>query len=363
MKIMDRHLFMSFVAAYVICFVSLVGLYVIIDLFANADEFFEDHAGTLVFLRRVAKFYFVHSFEYFARLSPVITMISAMTTLANLHRHNEIVALLAAGIPTRRALFPILGGTLVVIGLGIANREFVLPAYSEVLQRLHEDIEADHVLLPSMCIDKDQVLFRADHAHREEKRLENVNVTFPVEITGILQEVHCIKAYHRPDPDTGEPGWLLVDGDAPIDTSMARGKVRQLPDGKLFVRTNVTFEDMIRRPNWKSYASTGELVTLLQREEIKDPQDVRVLIHSRLMDPALHFLLVLIGLPFVLQWERKNVFAGIAVAMALCGAFFVTGSMASYFASHGYIDAMLAAWTPLLVFGPLAMALFPRIGT
>lgn len=363
MTIMDRYLFRNFVAAYLICFFSLVGLYVIIDLFANADEFFEDHAGTLAFLRRIGKFYFIHSFEYFARLSPVITMISAMTTLANLHRHNEIIALLAAGIPTRRALMPILFGTLIVISLGIVNRETILPTYSEMLQRLHEDIEGERVLLPTMNIDKDQVLFRADRAFREDNRLENVNITLPVEITGVLQEVHCLKAYHKAFPDSGEMGWELNDVDSNVDVTNTKGKLRRTADGKLFVLTNISFQDMIRQSNWKSFAGTWELVSLLQREEIKDPQNVRILIHNRIMDPALHFILVLLGLPFVLQWERKNVFAGIAISMGLCGAFFVTNSMANYMAAYGYIDAVLAAWTPLFIFGPIAMCLFPKIGT
>ena len=84
MRIMDRYLFWNFVAAYLICFTSLVGLYVVIDLFSNADEFLEvnpvtgDHPDTLTFLRRVGQYYFIHSFEYFNRLSPIITMIAAM---------------------------------------------------------------------------------------------------------------------------------------------------------------------------------------------------------------------------------------------------------------------------------------------
>lgn len=363
MKIMDRYLFMNFVVAYLICFVSLVGLYIVIDMFSNVDELLEDRAGTLVFLRRVATYYGVHSFEYFARLSPVITMIAAMTTLANLHRHNEIVAMLAAGIPTRRALVPILAGVMLVVGLGVLNREFVLPHYSLVLQRRHEDIDAKRAVQPSMQIDKDQVLFQASAAYRQEKRIENVNITLPVEIAGSLQEVHCREAYHRTDPANGAQGWILVEPEPALDLTASNGKVRRLASGETFVESNVTFEDMIRRSHWKSFAGTLELVRLLQREEIKDPQEVRILIHNRLMDPVIHLLLVLIGIPFVLQWERRNVYAGIAVAMGLCGAFFVAISAAGYIASYGYFDAVFAAWAPVFLFGPIAMALSNRIGT
>jgi lipopolysaccharide export system permease protein len=363
MRIMDRYLFMNFLVAWVICFVSLVGLYVIIDLFSNADELIEDGGGTIVFLRRAGLYYGVHVFEYFGRLSPVITMVAAMTTLANLHRHNEIVALLAAGVPTKRALAPVLVGVAAVVALGVANREVVIPHFSPILQRRHEDVEGERVLRPTMQIDKDQVLFQAVHAHRRERKLENVNLTFPVAVAGSLQEVHCPEAYHRVDPASGKAGWALVDPDPPIDPAQGGGKIRRLDSGELFVESNVTFEDMIRRPLWKNFAGTVELVRLLQREEVKDPEDVRILVHVRLMDPVMHVLLVMLGVPFVLQWERKNVYAGIAVAMVLCCALFVAVSVAGYVASYGYIDATFAAWAPVLVFGPAATALFYRIGT
>ena len=81
------------------------------------------------------------------------------------------------------------------------------------------------------------------------------------------------------------------------------------------------------------------------------------------MRPALNLLLVLIGIPFVLQWEQRNVYRSIAVAMVLCTAFLVVETISGYFASHGYFDPVTAAWVPVFLFGPLSMSLFHRIGT
>ena len=39
MRILDRQRYWAFVKAYVICYVSLVGLYIVIDAFSNLDEF------------------------------------------------------------------------------------------------------------------------------------------------------------------------------------------------------------------------------------------------------------------------------------------------------------------------------------
>ena len=362
MRTMDRYLFVSFLTAYMICFVSLVGLYVIIDLFSNADEFLEDHAGILAFVRRAAKYYFVHSFEFFGRLSPIITLLAAMTTLASLHRNNELVALLAAGISTWRTLLPVFGGVFVMVVFGVINRELILPANAELLQRYHQDIEADKVLFPTSHIDSDHILFRAREAHREDERLENVNVTLPVGVAGELQEIHCSKAYYRRDEETGDAGWLLVAPEPPPNTGHG-SKVLRRGERDVFIRSDISFHDMIRRRDWINFASTWTLIDELHGYEVKNPNKVRIMIHNRLMQPVLQFLLVLIGIPFVLQWERKNIFLGIAVSIMLCGLFLVTITVAGYFALYGYISPLTAAWMPVFLFVPVALSLFRRIGT
>ncbi|QDU64221.1 putative permease YjgP/YjgQ family protein [Planctomycetes bacterium Pan216] len=367
MRIMDRYLFANFVIAYAICFSSMVGLYVVIDLFSNADEFIEDHAGTIAFVRRATKYYVLHSFEYYNRLSPIITQIAAMVTLAALHRHNEIVALLAAGVPTKRALVPIIFGAGCMIGFGVINRELILPRYSEPLQRLHEDIEANRDLLPTSHFDRDHVLIRGETAHREDKRIEKFNVTLPLELGVHPPELRSSVAYWRQDEKTGRWGWLLIKPDPlPTVKKTAEGeeeKVRILPDGNAFLFTDISFGDMIRRRNWMGFAGTWELLAELQRGEIKDPRKVRIIIHNRLMQPILNLLLVLIGIPFVLQWERKNIYRSIFVSMIISALFFVIDACSGYFASHGYIDPLSAAWIPVFLFGPVALGLFTRIGT
>ncbi len=39
MRILDNQRYWSFFKAYVICYVSLVGLFIVIDAFSNLDEF------------------------------------------------------------------------------------------------------------------------------------------------------------------------------------------------------------------------------------------------------------------------------------------------------------------------------------
>lgn len=356
MRIIDRYLFWNFIVSYLIVFATMVGLYIVIDLFANADEFIKDRPGTLAFVERVGLYYAIHMLEYFGRLSPVITMLAAMSTLASLHRHNEIVALLAAGVPIRRILTPILAGVACVVGLGVANREWAMPSQAEFLQRAHDDVGGKNIITPSSYIDSDQVLIRAKEAFRHDQHVDWVSITLPND----LQDIKAASAYYEVDRGTGDRGWRLVRPEPP-DVPLSN-KLRRLPNGDLFLVTHVTFAEIIRQHNWTLFASTGDLIRELENDEAKNPVELRSLIHQRLMHPALNLVLVLLGIPFVLQWDRRNVYRGVFIAMLLSGAFFVFDNVAAYFAGFGYLDPAFAAWLPVFFFGPLALGLLHRIG-
>ncbi len=364
MNVMDRKLLRDFVEAYFICFISLVGLFIIIDLFANIDEFLENRPDTLNLARLIGKYYFFHSFEYFAKISPFITSIAAMTTLANLHRNNEIIALLAAGIPTRRALMTILVGVFGVVLLRALVTETIIPQIAPILQRLPENIDGQIGVIPNQDMGRDQILIKSDSANLIEHTIEHVSITLPQHVAGKLQEVNCAKARYEQDPLTQKWGWLLINP-SPIQVLTPTEKIRFTGNetNDVYLFCSVTFFDLVKRSQWYDHTSVTELIEQVSSEEAKDPQRLRIVIHKRIMQPFTDFLLVLLGVPFVLQWERKNLYSSIVVSMALSFTLMLFSGAIEYIAKFGWIDPELAAWAPILVFAPLALSLMHRIGT
>src|SRR3989304_1388656 len=117
--IIDRYMLRQFVQVLVICFLSLIGLYIVIDAFGHLDHFVdyaEDH-GSL--LGTLAGFYAYRAIAFFDRTSGVLTLVALMFTVTWIQRHHEMTALLAAGITRTRVLRPVLvaGG-----GGGLAGR-------------------------------------------------------------------------------------------------------------------------------------------------------------------------------------------------------------------------------------------------
>src|SRR5438094_7579380 len=119
--------------------VSLLSLYIVIDLFTNLDEFFGRvrvmENGQMVErdqtlgegMRNIVNCYTYRSVQIFDRLCESIVLLAGMFTVAWMQRNNELLPLLSAGVPTRRVLRPVLFAAFLMLGLSAINQELVLP--------------------------------------------------------------------------------------------------------------------------------------------------------------------------------------------------------------------------------------------
>ena len=115
MHIVDRYLLRQYVKTFLICWCSLTGLYVVVDAFSNLDEFLryaEESKRKLLPL--LGEFYLFRSISFFDRISAVLAMVSAMFTITWIQRHNELTALMAAGVSRIRTATPVMAAAVVV---------------------------------------------------------------------------------------------------------------------------------------------------------------------------------------------------------------------------------------------------------
>src|SRR5262245_24789596 len=125
--IIDRYLLRQFVQVLIICFLSLVGLYIVIDAFSHLDHFvdYSEKHGSLLGI--LAGYYGYRALWFVDRLSGVLALVALMFTVTWIQRHNEMTALLAAGVTRTRVLRPVIIAALGVSLLAAANRGGGLP--------------------------------------------------------------------------------------------------------------------------------------------------------------------------------------------------------------------------------------------
>jgi lipopolysaccharide export system permease protein len=392
MRILDRERYRAFFKAYVICFIALVGLYVVIDAFANLDEFSEVAGGAKLF-RNMGRYYLVRMSLFYDRLCGVIIMMAAIFTVTWMQRNNELLALLAAGIGTTRAIRPVLIAAVLVNFAAVANQEWIIPEVAEELQKPPDDDgKRSLVLFHSREDLRGIVINGGKEGDRATQTVTKFTATLPVALLGTLGGVEAKQARYIAADDPGDypwkGGWLLrgavlTPPGAPIDGPPAGEKwlvrlgpeelkkypppLGNLPDlggESFFLRTNVTFTAVTRDRQWFRYAATPELIRALG-DPANEPErlDIAVFLHGRIVRPLWGLTLLFLGLPLVLGGDGRNMFINLGLSLGASALFYASCFLSQYLGVNGVLAAELAAWLPLIGFGTLAAARWDTIRT
>jgi lipopolysaccharide export system permease protein len=352
---LDRYVARIFALSYLAAFFLVVGLFLIIDMATNLDEYLSaDGAGYSPSSAMVGQFYLLQMPFLYLQMSPYVTLVAGMFTAARLARSNEFVAALGAGISMRRLLLPVyLGAALLAAGMFLLREQ----ATSELGRR--RDLLKDHL-----------------EERREEPVVENLVVRdrrsrlvtlgeYVVRADPMLSEARNLSAHDRSE---GVLVWYTAKNARPLSAgrwALESGQ-RLEDDGRerRTVRTDVLDEMRFTPADvelaWKAREhpmdlSHGELSELLARE----PTNLQYLTLQQynLTFPLAGLVLLLVGLPFVVGDERGKAGERIARGFLLCVVYFGVDFVARTLGLQGAVGPVFSGWLPLVLFGSLGAVL------
>jgi lipopolysaccharide export system permease protein len=366
MKLIDRVLLRAYLKAYLVCLVSLVSLYIIVDLFTNVEEFTDRHHGLLPVLKHIGTYYAYKLAYIFDKLCEAIVLLAAMFTVAWMQRNNELLPLLSAGVSTRRVIRPVLVGACLMLSLSMVNQELIIPRIGNFLVNDRDDpLGEKDVLVLGAFFEPNGIHIEGKVANRRDLLVQGFNVDIPENIAGGLFTLSAEKAYYYPPGKSPRgTGWLLTRTTPPELEHWNNPVLEMIEPGKYFLHTTqLDFDALTRRQNWYVYASTTQLLRELSRPDTIRLTPMAVLFHMRLTRPILGILLVFLGLSVILRDQNRNVFLSAGLCLVLCGVFFGACFVCRHLGDNEYVSPALAAWMPVLFFGPLSVAMFDAIHT
>jgi lipopolysaccharide export system permease protein len=372
MTIIDRYLLRIYVKALIVCLVSLFGLFVVIDAFNNLDEFLSYgkrySGGTAAVL---AQYYGPRLLWFFDRTGGMLALASAGFVLTLLQRTNEMTALFAAGISPARLVKPLLAASLVVALLGAANREWGLPQVRDLLARNAQDWLGQSARKCTPRYDlHSNILITGKSTFAKERRIEEPLFRLPPVLAAWGRQLAADNAAYQSATQERPGGYLLHGVRQPTNVSTLPSHALDgkpvllspfdtpwLAPDQCFVVSVVTFEQLTAGSSWQRYLSSIELITGLRGGTIEPGADVRLTLHNRVIQPLLDLSLVLLGVPLVLSRGSHSILMTAVVGGGIITSWTVVvlachAAGASYFV----LNATLAAWLPLLIFGPVAYA-------
>jgi lipopolysaccharide export system permease protein len=130
-----------------------------------------------------------------------------------------------------------------------------------------------------------------------------------------------------------------------------------LKPGEAFVVSQVPFELLANGSKWRRYSSTGEMLNELRQPSTEPGADLRVAVHCRILQPFMDSTMLMLGLPLMFSRRNRNIFLSIGICLTAALAFTAVGLACQSLGSLSLLRPTLAAWIPLLVFVPVAVAM------
>lgn len=371
-RIIDRYVLRQFIQFYLICFLSLTGLYVVIDAFGKLEHFTEQSQGSGGLLMALGKYYGYKSLAFFNRTSGILALIAAMFTATWSQRYNEVTALMAAGTPRARVLRPVIVATLAVSLGAVAVREAVIPRIRHELSRDTKNLTGNAAQpLQSRWDSETDILLAGDSVLLAKRKILGPSFKLPRPLAEHGKQLTAESADYIPGGE-GRPGGYWLRGVTAPATLLESPSLRDrdgevvvaspadtpwLPPGEVFVVSNLSFELLASGSAWRDFASTGELLRELKSPSVELGADVNVAVHRRLLAPFADLTLLMLGLPLVVSRGARTPYLAIGLAVAVAVAFFLVALAGQSLGASGWVRPALAAWAPLLVFIPVAAGL------
>ncbi|MHC5082957.1 MAG: LptF/LptG family permease [Planctomycetota bacterium] len=376
MKILDRYVAKNFLMGYFIALFVLLGMFLTIDLFLNLDEFSEQmgevgadgNVQTLTdVIGNVVRFYSIRCSLWYKDLAGMVIVIAAVFSLSRMTQNNELIAVMASGMSLKRILAPILFLSLMLTGLMVIDQEFVIPRFAQELTRDHDEIKQDAAPVrflndgagslfysweydaQTMTMQDPLILLREKQADRE----------------GVYRTAGKIQAKTATyDPE--REGWVLAEGKRqimdPENEQMDLNAVGSQAEPISFYPSDLTAGDVSLRLNegFKSLLSLRHLTKLEKNPGTRksDMADLALQKHSRITDPIINLIMLMVALPVLVCRDPKTMKTAILISFLTTASCFLVVFVCKLFATEvifGAIRPALWSWAPVFIFFPIAL--------
>jgi lipopolysaccharide export LptBFGC system permease protein LptF len=390
LSILDRYVLKRFIVAYSMVVIVVLTLFVIIDIperlkkakrtscgksfNPGTDRCFYCNAQVEKTASRCSRpnaaeilivYYGSNVPLIYYQISPFLAVLGGMLAVSFLQQRNELIPMKTAGRSPLRIVSPILISTVLLGGVSWSIQEHFIPRLQDIVQEAGL-MGKNRSQAPSPIPDRYGGILFVDAYDTQEKILYDV-IYQRLDAEGHeAYEVVADQGFW----DSENERWQLShgarldfekDGARKTKTSKKDPKAKtsfvahSFEDRGYQLETSILPRDIFEASQTLNSLSSAEL-----REQQKrlphDKQRLEVLLASRMAYPFAGFVLLFLGLPFVLD-ENGNAWKGVFACMAICGFYYILTFVLLNLAKLNIFSALFAAWTPNAVFLPVGFGL------
>ena len=359
MKTLYWYVLRGFLSSWLICLFSIVGLFIVVDLSARLGDFVQAQRPDLA--AYILSYYLFNIPLIFGKVSPLITVLAAISVMTKMKKSNELTPVTASGISIQNILAPVIVFAGIMSFAGLAMEEWVFPAFSRMLRERDLSVGWQSSQFYSLVRDRENgMLFFIVHYKPSQQLMENAYIS---RVDSKLRETEHIYA-KRARFDKGIESWVLEEGQVQRfdERGYRAGSGRpEKFETKVLEGTSVLPFDVEKGGDTGGVRPLSDLYALWRH----DPQmtGLGVRFHFRAAFPFANLVLLLVALPFTLRSRSHSFFLGALLSAAVVAAFFGLGYLFLKLGDARIIPPIFAGWIPLAFFGSAGSVLFRLIPT
>lgn len=366
MKLLDKYFFDIFILAIVVFLVVFLILFIIIDFAAKIDNFISIKAKDVFIPLFILEFYLYRIPFFLLLLLPVAVLFASIFTLLKFMRNNELVPIMVCGISLKRVILPFLISAI-VCGIIIAIiEEFVMPSISEKIAETENIVKNENLNWNVIINDNKGNYFVAENYDHIERTMSNVVISFisdgQIKKLAYAKKIKWEKKSNR---------WILFDGRidnydveyiSKDESKRPKHISQKFGSEGLPIDSDLKPVDISRSNSLGSeYQHFKETLELANRYPWVPSFWMKV--HQRISFPLSSIILLLVGLPLVMEGGAKSLFKGLFLCFIISLGYYALTFLLSELGTRGDFPPLMAAWTPTFIFGGLGIFFFSTMKT
>jgi len=365
-RLLDRYVLGIFLPALAMFALTLLALFIAVDFASKLGKFLElrDVEGGLLMF--VLKFYLYRIPMLLVILIPSVLLFAPTFTVIKLARANEILPIAAAGISLRRMSLPFVVAAVLSGGFMAVTEECILPVVGDEIERTEDIFGVRNEKYNVEDYDGVTKLFA------KEFTVSSLLLK-GVRITQLDEQKHPVEILTADECrwDAKRRRWVAVRGSVewPFQLIYPEGekphtKKQVFGDDGYVVETKLKPDTLRRSSGLSSRFSFMPLKGLIHdmRRFPHDPSKA-LRVQARYAFPFSPVVLVLLGVPFVMDPNSKSMVKGLIFCFLLAVGYYLTHFACADLGSRGAMPPVLAAWFPVSSFGLAGLFSFSRMRT
>ena len=351
MTTLDRYVLRKFSVPFLYCFAGFVGIWFIFDLADNLQDFIQGQASA----EALVDYYASQVPEIIVIALPLATLLALLYSLAGMSRSNEIISMLGAGRSILRILTPLLFVGLFLTGVTAFFNYEGAPHATGMKKVIVGDIKRGKK--------SDKTIKGHLFRNREDRRFWFISRLNPLierfawiqiiqeDAEGDLQRNYYAEeaSYDHDDKTWRLSNGKVVDfnekGDIKEQQWFQKLQLRNFSETPWRISSSVLDANFLSVPELRDYLKYNSHFTAMRLAPYRTQLDYRWAL------PWSCFVAVLIAGPLGIVYSRRGIMGSITMAIGLFFLLILGSSLFLALGKGDRINAVLAAWGPVVFFG------------